>query len=332
MSACYNPSMFWTLITALALADTCALWGEASPAEPVRGGLIAESSGLAASRVHPGVIYTHDDRNGPRELSSYTVDGKFLHQHNVRGGSNEDWEGIEAAPCPDRGDCIYIGDIGDNDEVRDEIRVYIAREPDRDDGALKVIETRKAVWPGSPRDSEALLVHPCSGDIYVISKSASALVAVHRFPDEQKGTLIEVAQLQLDGDSPFLDGSFKITGGSFDADGDRVVLRSERNVWEWVVDPDDPEAHWAEVPEPLTIALDDSEAITYTLDGDLISSSEGSPMTLSTMLCEDLLPAAGECRFDYQPGCRCDSSKTIPAPSGFLLLYFMLYSRRSVDV
>lgn len=327
--------MLWLLTLALGWADTCNAWGPATDAIEVRGGLVSESSGLAASVTRPGVLYTHDDHNGPRSLYAFSLDGKYLGEHEVKGGINEDWEALDAAPCPDKGDCLYIGDIGDNDGTRYEIRVLIAREPEGEGDNAKVMRTLKATYPGGNRDAEALLVHPCTGDVYVVSKGASDRVAIHRFPpDAHKKTkqLIEVANFELPGTDPELGSAFKITGGSFDADGDRVVLRSELDVWEWLVDPDDPEVHWLDPPTVLDLPLADSEAITYTLDGNLVSSSEGAPMTMAWMDCEDLLPPEGECVFEYQPGCGCDSSRSTPVVGGFLVIFFMLYSRSRLDV
>ena len=328
--------MLWLFSLSLALGDTCNDWGPATEAYEVDGGLVSESSGLAASRARPGVLYTHDDKNGPRKLYAFSLDGTFLGEHDVKGGVNEDWEALEAAPCPDKGDCIYIGDIGDNDGDRRDIRVLIAREPEGDTGAAKVMRTLKGTYPGGNRDSEAMMVHPCTGDVYVVSKTASDRVAIHKFPpDAHKGgskQLKEVANFELLGDDPDLGSSFKITGGSFDIDGDRVVLRSELNVWEWTVDPDNPENHWRETPTLLNMVLTDSEAITYTLDGNLISSSEGSPMTMVSVECLDVLAPEGECVFDYQPGCGCDASRSSPVVGGFLVIFFMLYSRGRLDV
>ncbi len=322
--------MLWWTALSVAAADTCAAWGSPTAPVEVAGGLVSQSSGLAASRARPGVLYTHDDKNGPRDLFAYSLDGVFLGAHEVKGAVNEDWEGLEAAPCPDGGDCIYVGDIGDNDRQRREIRVLVVREPERDGASAKVVRTLTATWPGGPRDSEALLVHPCTGDVYVVTREGSTDVAIHRFPDDAhrgRKPLEEVAVFPLDGaaDSP------KITGGSFDADGDRVVLRNESHVWEWAVDPERPEAHWSDPPTELSLPLNESEAITYTLDGDLVSSSEGFPMTLATLPCDDLGAPTGTCVFEPEAGCRCSGAPTQPGPTGIFVAFLMLYSRRRLD-
>lgn len=321
----------FTWLLALALADTCPTWSPADDPFEVKGGIVSESSGLAASRARPGVLYTHDDKGGAAELYAFDLDGKYLGEHDVRGAQNLDWEDLAAAPCPDKGDCVYIGDIGDNDRRRDSIAVHIAREPDGEGGAFKVMRTLEGSYPDDPQDAEALLVHPCTGDVYVVTKTGDTFISVYRFPeDSHKGqppTLILVSSFELPGS----EDARKVTGGDFDVDGDRVVLRSLELAWEWEVDPSDPEVHWNDAARPIDLPLVDSEAITYTLDGDLIASSEGSPMTMNALPCESPEPSAHVCDFPYEPGCACATSGSSPVPTGFLVLFFMLYSRGRLD-
>lgn len=316
-----------TWLISTALADTCAAWGEPQPPIESRGVFAAESSGVAASRRRPGVLYTHEDHGSPDVLYALTEDGESLGEHEVRGGTNEDWEDIAAAPCPDEGDCLYIGDIGDNDGTRDHIRVYIAREPEAEGEPAKVIRVLKAAYPNGPEDSETLLVHPCSGDVFVVTKSSDPHATVYRFPEDAHrgtGTLAPVGTLTLDGSD--------VTAGDFDGDGDRAVLRTEQALWEWSnVDREAAELHWGSAPTRLDLPLPHTEAVTYTVDGDLVSTAEGLPMLLARLACDEPVATEGPCDFPYAPLCGCATQGHSPVASSLVVLFFMLYSRRRVD-
>lgn len=70
---------------------------------------IDEASGLAASRVHPGILYTHNDHgDGPH---IYVIDSGTGHRVStitINNAHNSDWEDIAYGVCPG-GYCLYIG-------------------------------------------------------------------------------------------------------------------------------------------------------------------------------------------------------------------------------
>lgn len=235
-----------------------------------------------------------------------------------------DWEDIAPGPCPQDGEpCLYIGDIGDNDLVRPSISVHVVREPEEGKDARQ-IETWQAVYPDGPRDAETLLVHPCTGDVYLVTKEEEATGSVYRFPRERQGTvtLEKVADLVLDGKRPF-------TGGQWDSEGDRLVLRSRDRIWQWQTDPADPDAHWDSPPSKVAeIDEEQGEAIAFTLDGALVTSSEGSPLMLHVLPCRALEPAADECAFAAEGGCGCRSARPGLSALPLLLVAGALQRRR----
>ena len=69
-------------------------------------GRIHEASGLAASRRHAGVVYTHNDSgDGPRVFALSAADGALLGEYEVRGRPGaaaveaHDWEDMAVGPC-----------------------------------------------------------------------------------------------------------------------------------------------------------------------------------------------------------------------------------------
>ena len=128
---------------------------------------IPESSGLVASRKHPGVFWTHNDSGNGPVLFAVTREGKLLAEFNVNVRNN-DWEAVTA---DDEGH-LYVGDIGNNERDRDRVLVYRVDEPDpgaaRKSPPLRVTATWRLKHPAQPFDAESLFVYQGKG--YIVSK------------------------------------------------------------------------------------------------------------------------------------------------------------------
>jgi hypothetical protein len=316
--------LWWTV----ASADTCPSYGDPELVTEVASS-ISEASGLAAAKERPGVFFTHGDKGEDSLIIAFDSSGSVLDEHIVADANNEDWEDIVAAPCPDAGECLYIGDIGDNDLTRAQITVYVVREPEEGDNKVHTIATYTGVYAGGARDAETLLVHPCTGRIYVITKDPDGRSEVYRFPENpgEVSTLEAVATLQLDAPNA---AGLELTGGAWDEDGDRLALRTQDRVLEWETDPQSPDAHWASEPIELVGAVEtQGEGLTYGTDGHMYGIGEGQPSPVSRWTCEDpAAPSGGECTFP-QTGRKCGCSVGVGGSwyiSGFYLL--ILLARR----
>jgi hypothetical protein len=256
---------------------------------------INESSGIVASRTTPGLYWTHNDSGDGPFL--YAIDERGVHKGvwRVSGATARDWEDIAAGPGPERGtNYLYIGDIGDNRGTRAEIKVYRVREPlvtpaDAKSSKTNPIPTENAEtirlrYPDGDYDAEALLVHPVSGNVYIVTKIPLGNPGIYeaRAPLRvgETTTMVRVGEISLPG---FFGGL--ITGGDISPDGLRVALCDYEQGYELVL----PEAGasfnqiWK---QPLqAIALGErkqGEAIGYRLDGRaLLATSEGkrAPLT-----------------------------------------------------
>lgn len=246
---------------------------------------IDESSGLAASRKQDGVFYTHNDSGDQARLFRFSVDGGRVLTVPLQEVSARDWEDMASGPCPEGGDCLYVGDIGDNLRQHDRIHIWAFRETDSG-----VESSPTASWsvryPEGAEDAETLLVHPLSGRIYVVTKESRS-PQVFRVPlNPGEGVLEKVATLSEEVLGVRLP---KLTGGDFSREGDRVILRGYLSAWEWEVDPSNSEAHWLQPPKrsvPLRLERQ-GEALTLDLTGRVFTSSEGSPMPLTRIGCRD---------------------------------------------
>jgi hypothetical protein len=245
----------------------------------VREPALVESSGLAASHAHPGVYYAHNDSGDSARFFALTESGEALGEFDLPGATAVDWEDVAVGPCP-AGWCVYLGDIGDNAMARAEYALYRVAEPDvavdRPAGAVEVaFERVPFVYPDGPHNAETLLVHPQTGDVYVVTKVMSGASVVYRaaapLAPDRRVTLARVADL------PLPTGSLA-TAGDVHPCAPRVLLRTYNDLFEYRAAPGAPfESVFAATPVRVPAAGEiQGEAVAYRLDGHgYLTTSEG---------------------------------------------------------
>lgn len=207
-------------------------WEMQSPVEPRRTGTfrhpgLDESSGVAASRRQPGVLWTlNDSGNDPWIFATDTLGGD-LGAFRVTDADNEDWEAIALGPC-DRLECLYIADTGDNGESRDEVRIYRVPEPALPAGSptTRPAEVLRLRYPDGPRDVEAAFVGS-DGTIFLISKGRGGTARAYRVPArawKERGTVMAEALGALQIETGGL-GNL-VTDAALSPAGDRVAIRT----------------------------------------------------------------------------------------------------------
>jgi hypothetical protein len=238
---------------------------------------LKESSGIAPSQRKDDVFYTFNDSGDSARFFQFNTAGKVLNVFNVSSANNLDWEDMASASL-DGKPYLYFGDIGDNAGARKSIFVYRVPEPTgKSAKADQVLELR---YPDGAHNAEALLVHPKTGDITIVTKTTdiAAVYSVARPASSGSYTLVKLGQIDLIG----IVGSARlITGGAWSQDGQYVVLRTYLGAYEF---SGSDAALWfenARTDVPTNVEMQ-GEAITYTRDGNaLLTTSEGSPCPVS---------------------------------------------------
>lgn len=250
---------------------------------------IVESSGLTASRLTPGVYWTHNDSGDGPYIFAFNARGDSLGVWRVAGADARDWEDIAAGPGPQAGKSyLYVGDIGDNNGVRSEIIVYRIPEPllTPADATLtkakaKVTDPGEVIrlrYPDGKHDAEALLIHPQSGNLYVVTKVLLGDPGVYEasapLTTGPVTTMKRVTSLKV----PSLLGGV-ITGGTISPDGRRVALCDYFQAYELVL-PRGSTAFddiWRQGFASIDLGRrTQGEAIAYRMDGKaLLATSEG---------------------------------------------------------
>ncbi|MFJ6371649.1 WD40 repeat domain-containing protein [Streptomyces virginiae] len=265
-----SPSAAVTAATAVAAALAVLTGGPALAAETPTGSSftisdprIKESSGLAASRIHPGVYWTHNDSDdGPFIYAVDSASGRTVARVTLKGiGKPRDVEAISLGPDGQ----LYVGDIGDNrGGTWDHVWIYRFPEP-KQLGDVTVEATQFTVkYADGARNAESLMVHPVTGRVYIASK------------DENKGGLYEgPAELSTGGTNVFrrvADVPW-VTDGAFSPDGTRLTLRGYFTARTYPWKDGLPVGEGERVDAPWQ---GQAESVTYTPDGaTLMFGAEG---------------------------------------------------------
>jgi len=187
-------------------------------------GVLPESSGVAWSRSRPGVLFSHNDGGHEANIYALDVHGTLLGEIPLKGVRNRDWEDMATGEC-EAGECIYLADVGDNEEVRDRIILYRLPDTGVYDGSPQVAEAFPMVLPDGPRDMESVFVLP-GEEVFFVSKGRSHAVTLYRYPPPLRtGEIVTLEAVQT-----FSGGRLpipkQVTGADASPDGSVVAIRS----------------------------------------------------------------------------------------------------------
>ncbi|MGW1731747.1 WD40 repeat domain-containing protein [Streptomyces sp. NPDC001999] len=224
---------------------------------------ITESSGLAASRAHPGIYWTHNDSDdGPYVYAVDSRTGRTVATITMRGvGAPRDVEAISLGPDGN----LYVGDIGDNlNGSWDHVWIYRFREPKVLKDATVRATQFDVKYADGARNAEALMVHPRTGRVYIASKNEDG-GGLYEGP--ARLTTGRTNVFRRVGEVPW------VTDGTFSPDGKELVLRSYFSARGYAFEDGRLGADHR-VDAPLQ---GQAESVTYTADGSaLMFGSEGA--------------------------------------------------------
>lgn len=185
---------------------------------------LLESSGLAVSALHDEILWTHADGGSVAQVRAVDRSGRTVAVVTLAGIDPYDPEALAPGRAPDGTALLWLADIGDNLAERADISVFRLAEP-------RALEDRTvdAAWfrftyPDGPHDAEALLVHPRTGRMFVVTKDLSG-AGVYRAPRDLVPQDQGTNRLERVAGAP----SF-VTDGAFLDDG-RFVLRTYTSVY-----------------------------------------------------------------------------------------------------
>ncbi|MFA1548774.1 hypothetical protein [Actinomadura chokoriensis] len=245
---------------------------------------ITESSGLAASARHPGVVYTHNDSGGVPQIFALGPDGRVRAVLTVGGASARDWEGIALGRDGGGRPAIFVADIGDNlGGAWPYVTVYRIPEPARLRSQTLHATAFKIKYADGPRNAETLMINPRTNRLYIASKLFGG--KIYEAPARLRTSGFNV--MHKVGDAPAI-----ATDGAFSPDGRTCVIRTYFGARLYSVGPDGrPGKTLKSIDMPMQAQ---GESVTYTADGrSLLVGSEGKSQPVHQLpLPQEALPAA----------------------------------------
>ena len=221
-ASCAALSLVASPAAALARSDIC-------PARPITRPLpsaISETSGLAQGRRDAGIFWTHNDAGNYAVLFAVTAEGAIRSTIKVQGARLEDWEDIDVAPCSG-GNCLFIGDFGDNSAKRRSITIYRVDEPAPGSTTTSPAVAMTARYPSGPRDAEAMFI--LAGDIYIVTKGRKEPIELYRWPRAGSETVVTLEKVRDVLPKPRSSKDL-VTAAAASPDGKWVAIRTYRSL------------------------------------------------------------------------------------------------------
>ena len=159
----------WPVVAGAAGDDEPIAYGQMVMAGRVDDPRITESSGIAASRLEAGTLWTHNDSGGDARLFQLEADGALRRAVDVDLPRPTDWEDICSFELDGQA-WLLVGDIGDNGGRRRHVTLWLIAEPPA--GATTATPARRidVRFADGPRDCESLAFDPVTRQVILISK------------------------------------------------------------------------------------------------------------------------------------------------------------------
>ena len=267
---------------------------------------LRESSGVVVSRTQPGVLWSHNDSGDGPNLYAIDISGRLLAKVAVSNAMARDWEDISAGPCPTAdgtasaqpSPCLYVADIGDNNQVRREVTIYIVGEPKIGGSDTATTATAHAFnfrYSEGPTDAEAIAIHP-NGDITLVSKGRRGAIdffIISAGAVRQALASGETITARYNGNTgiPPEDRTGRLaTSAAISPDGKTLAVRTYYEIYFYGLVTERGETRWRDLGRPCSLgdAEPQGEAIDFLDENTLLLTSErarGRPGSIHKVQC-----------------------------------------------
>jgi hypothetical protein len=230
------------------------------------------------------VLWTHNDSGHDEVL--YAIDQTGTVRGKVRVPARlRDWEDVSAAPCNKAGDCLYVGDIGDNDFERRNVQVLVVPEPDPADKRTARPDSYTFTYPDGAHNAEAMFI--AGGRLFIVTRDGVGVLFGSDAPlgDNHNIMLRRISRLGLAG----------VTDAETSPDEASVAVRTSHEVVLYRT----ADLVAGAVNPVLRIPIDglgepQGEAVALGSNGRLYLASEGRPWNragrLISLRCSTRLP------------------------------------------
>lgn len=256
------------LTTGVKTSQNCPAFSNPQALFALHDSHLAEASGLALSRRHPGLFWLHND-SGDQARVYGVQDGQLRYQLRLNDVHAIDFEDIAITAQASGTDALYVADTGDNFRTRAEVSIYRIAEPELTDInasneiVINDVDRVFVRYHDGPQDVEAMFVEPATHDIYLIHKGRVGVNYLYQIPDPQmQGEHVQarkVATLKLG----------LVTAADISRDGTSILVRTYLDVFFWTRTKDQSMAQALSRPPCALPHADEpqGESIAFAPDG-----------------------------------------------------------------
>ena len=145
----------------------CPTWSDPVAAGSLDPARFPETSGMQLSRDGERLFVINDGREPVFHVAA--PDGGAPRAVRVAGFAPFDLEDLAYGRCGD-GQCLVIGDIGDNAHRRRDVQIALVADRDVYPDTVEPFAVVVASYPDGPQDAESIALDP-AGDLWLVSKS-----------------------------------------------------------------------------------------------------------------------------------------------------------------
>jgi hypothetical protein len=210
----------------------CTLYRDAQQTGTVPPEL-GQLSGLAASARHPGIFWAHNPSGAPFRVYAMEDSGKIRATLTLTGATVEDVEDIAVGPCEPRAEappCLYLADIGDTFQQRDQLHILRLAEPEQLADASLPVEALAFTYPDGPHHAESLIIDARTGRLAIITQTPDSLGDVYALDGLRPGEPVKAKKLGTLHARQDVDRMS--TSADLNLSGERLLLRTYTRVWE----------------------------------------------------------------------------------------------------
>jgi hypothetical protein len=252
--------------------------------------VIFDGSGFGGSYLHPVVFFFVNYSGDRARFFAVGSDGADLGTYALSGTTVTDCEDMAMGPCA-VGKCIYVADIGDNDDLRPFVSLMRVPEPAAvGPGVHTALPTQfKFAYEDGPHNAETLLIHPLTGEKVILTRvgSGGAALAYH-IPDDLTPNVIGTATAI--GSVTPVQGSTSVTAGDVHPLGHGVLVRTFTHLWFYPLNGPNESIMAALGRQPCAMPVQQEpqgESVAWAASGDAYATlSEGTGVPIHLYPCQ----------------------------------------------
>lgn len=203
----------------------------------IKSPLVVEASGLAKSKLWPGIYWTHNDSEDEARIIPITRRGEIIQPEwmkNYQGiqipdAVNVDWEAITT---DDHGNLI-VGDCGNNTNSRRDLALYFIKEPYPQETVITCVFKRilykfpdQKEFPAKIKNFDAEGIFWLDSKLYLLTKhrsdSFTKLYCLTQMDPNQENELTLLESFNIQG---------QVTSADISGNGRKLLILTTNSVW-----------------------------------------------------------------------------------------------------